>query len=296
MMVDYSQYSPSELPHHSAYGYEPNTAVNSLALGLFAIAAIVHIILTFRYKKYWTLLLPLGALVECAGYAGRIYSSSSIPNLFDMNGFLVQICLLVISPVLFAAVNYTILGLLVFYTGLQSSSLASKTGTHKYFTIIFVTCDVISLVMQAIGGAMASIASQKHTSTFIGTNIMVAGIAFQTFTTAIFMGLAIDYAVRCYKEKSCLNVTQFKSWKIIMFALAISSIFIETRSLYRSVELGQGWSGYLITHEPYFLVLDSLMMLLYIYTLAIIFPGKYIQDVKQDIEMANMQEKLPAEV
>jgi hypothetical protein len=42
-----------------------------------------------------------------------------------------------------------------------------------YYVIIFSTFDIISLVIQAVGGAGASKAEQKGTSTTASTHIMV---------------------------------------------------------------------------------------------------------------------------
>ena len=35
---------------------------------------------------------------------------------------------------------------------------------------------------------------------------------------------------------------------------------VVVRSVYRTVELSEGWVGYLITHESYFIGLDGVMM------------------------------------
>ena len=41
-----------------------------------------------------------------------------------------------------------------------------------------------------------------------------------------------------------------------------SATCITVRNFYRAIELSKGWSGYLITHEPYFDVLDGALMVL----------------------------------
>lgn len=49
----------------------------------------------------------------------------------------------------------------------------------RTYLIVFITCDIIALVAQAIGGAMAAIALQNSEDSVTGTHIMVAGIAAQ---------------------------------------------------------------------------------------------------------------------
>jgi len=41
-----------------------------------------------------------------------------------------------------------------------------------------------------------------------------------------------------------------------------SVLVLVIRSIYRSIELIQGWRGYLITHEKYFIALDGITMVL----------------------------------
>jgi hypothetical protein len=42
-----------------------------------------------------------------------------------------------------------------------------------------------------------------------------------------------------------------------MVGISIGTILILIRCVYRVIELAQGWSGYLITHEPYFMSVSS---------------------------------------
>jgi len=42
--------------------------------------------------------------------------------------------------------------------------------------------------------------------------------------------------------------------------MGFSILLIYIRSIYRTIELLQGWSGYLITHQRYFIALDGSMM------------------------------------
>lgn len=43
-------------------------------------------------------------------------------------------------------------------------------------------------------------------------------------------------------------------------ATTLSVVFIYIRSIYRTIELLQGWKGYLITHQGYFVALDGGMI------------------------------------
>lgn len=54
-----------------------------------------------------------------------------------------QITTLIIAPVFFTAALYVLLGILINVLGRESSLLSAKM-----YTIVFLSCDVISLVVQ----------------------------------------------------------------------------------------------------------------------------------------------------
>ena len=66
------------------------------------------------------------------------------------------------------------------------------------YTKIFVSFDLLSLILQAAGGAIASISNTKST-TDLGVNVLIAGLAFQVFSLVVFMALCTDFAVRVRK-------------------------------------------------------------------------------------------------
>lgn len=70
----------------------------------------------------------------------------------------------------------------------------------KTYTYIFVTCDLISLILQAAGGAITSVADDQSTRDK-GVNIMIAGLAFQVASIAAFMALASEYGFRVWQGK-----------------------------------------------------------------------------------------------
>lgn len=120
---------------------------------------------------------------------------------------------------------------------------------------IFCTCDFLSLLLQAAGGGIASAESDKvGGNTAIGTNIMVAGIIFQMVSLTAFVYFFVLFLVRTRK----LKVPRAINLLTAATTLSLAAIYI--RSVYRTVELLQGWRGYLITHERYFIVLDGVMV------------------------------------
>ncbi|WWC87460.1 uncharacterized protein L201_002349 [Kwoniella dendrophila CBS 6074] len=308
----------------SNYGYIPTEAWCIAFIVLFSVSALVHSYQAFR-SKYWIIYptLILGALVEILGWSGRLWSSR---NVLLLTPFLMQISTLIMAPVFFSAYDYVVLGMAINKLGPQYSLLQPK-----YYFATFITADVISLILQAIGGGKASSSAAEGAPTQSATNIMVAGIIFQLISMAVFLILGVDFIIRANSEKAysfrlkqienkaikrkqkeangdsekatrrssdhTLTHTEsdetvigggqqsilkketqndleaqhisehnehlhIRNWWILLAGVLFSSTMILIRGIYRSIELVQGWDGYLITTEMYQNILDGLMMLL----------------------------------
>lgn len=101
------------------------------------------------------------------------------------------ICL-TIGPAFFSAAIYLCLARIVVIYGENLSRVRPRT-----YTITFITCDLIALVLQATGGGFAN---SRDTST-MGTHIMIAGLAFQVASLLLFLLLASDFAWRAWSSK-----------------------------------------------------------------------------------------------
>lgn len=211
-----------------------------------------------------------------------------------------QIITLIIAPVFFSAWDYTILGIAIQNLGRQYSILAPKA-----YVALFVTCDVISLILQAVGGGWA--ASSEFPVPKSPTNIMVAGIIFQLVSMIIFSLLACDFMYRAWKKKPYQRKLRqvvdepigetgsgategtegekydeversavVRGWWWVMAGTAICSLMIIIRGVYRSVELVQGWNGYVISREVYQDCLDGIPMFIAVLSINIFHPGFFL--------------------
>lgn len=102
---------------------------------------------------------------------------------------------LTLAPALLTAGIYLCLGRVITVVGAENSRLKPKL-----VSIIFVSCDLVSLVLQAIGGALASIADDKAGSDR-GVMIMIIGLISQVISMILFFGIWGDFALRARKAK-----------------------------------------------------------------------------------------------
>jgi len=248
------------------YGYKPSLAAGIAFCVLFTVTMTVHVAQAWYKKRWWCLLFAIGALTELLGWAGRTWSAECPSNL---NAFLMQITTLIIAPTFFTAAIYVILGRLIVIMGKETSPISATT-----YLWIFCGCDLISLVVQAVGGSMASqaAAATPPRKSETGTNIMVGGIVFQMASITVFVFLFLEFLRRTRKQRRSITAKIY----LLVGASAFSCLMIYIRSIYRTVELLQGWSGYLITHEGYFIGLDAVLMFLAVVVFNFIHPGWFL--------------------
>lgn len=181
-----------------------------------------------------------------------------------------QITTLIIVPTFFSAAAYIVPGTLIKRVG-RASSLLSPTA----YLIIFCTCDGVSLAVQAVGGALASIAQKNGTSTGTGTNIMVTGIVFQMAAMPVFVFLLGDFLRVVWRMGGMRKLPRGAA--LVLPAMVLSVVTIYIRSIYRTVELLQGWRRYLIVHERYFIALDAATMVLAVAVYNVFDPAVLLQ-------------------
>jgi hypothetical protein len=99
---------------------------------------------------------------------------------------------------------------------------------------------------------------------------MVAGILFQLASIIVFSFLFVWVILKALRSHG--EVLRQKKTQYIIAATVFAVIVIVIRSIYRTIELLQGWTGYLITTERYFIVLDGAMMVLCVGVFNIIQP------------------------
>ncbi|KAM0553087.1 hypothetical protein ACHAPJ_007635 [Fusarium lateritium] len=241
----------------------------------------------------FTVWLAIGTIFELIGYCGRVVMSS---NPWVYNAFVIQLVLLILGPTLVAAsISITFKHLVLWY-GREYSFI--KPVLYPW---VFVGTDFFSIVIQAAGGGVSSVATDGENSNQglldVGSGLLVAGVVFQ-MANMIFCGcLMLIYIWRRHKaiksgaavrshtpagefaaesESSNGNVKIIratdKKTKTFVYALAVAYVAIIVRCIYRIPEMQMGWGSSLMQNETTFLILDGAMILISVWTLTIFHP------------------------
>jgi hypothetical protein len=267
--------SPDCPVESSIYGYYPSLPGNTFFLAWFAAMLIVNVLLGVKFKRWaYMTAVSLGCISEVIGYAGWVILHN---NPYSKAGFDMQIVCLVIAPAFFAAGIYLMLKHLTLFFGPSDSPI-----NPRLYTWIFISCDVVSLILQGAGGGISATADSYATQRS-GNNVALAGIVFQVFTLLIFAGMAALYWYRCQQrlkghskhEEDADAPETTRNVQVYMFSLVFAYLCILTRCGYRIAEMADGWRNPIMLSETYFMVCDGAMIALSTATMVLCHPGLY---------------------
>ena len=249
----------------SIFDYRPSLAANAAFIALFGISMVVQIAEGVRWKtKAFTSCMVCGCITEMIGYGGRVIMYN---DPFEFSGFIMQIVCITVAPVFFSASIY-----LTLHDTIVNLSPGLARFKPKFYYILFIVCDVISLIFQSVGGGMSS-SSEGGSQT--GVNIALFGLSFQVFTLSVWIALSIDYALRYKNDVSRGNAGRIADgrFKVFVAFLSLATLCIFTRCVFRIAELSEGYSGTLLKQEGLFIGLEGVLVVVATFALAIGHPG-----------------------
>ena len=200
--------------------------------------------------------------MEVVGYVFRILSSQEDP--YSVTWFVLQYFLIVVAPVFFSAGIYTIVSVLINTYGRQYSPIPPKVVLG-----VFITCDVAATIIQIAGAALVGIAYSNRKDPTTPNNILLAGLAFQVFSFAIFLA-TLFWTLR-KARKSPANVSHS-----FLAALVVATLAVYLRTCFRLAETAEGLMQYLSTHEAFFGCLEFAPIAVAVYLFTYWHPGRWL--------------------
>ncbi|KAM0440066.1 hypothetical protein ACHAPT_001169 [Fusarium lateritium] len=197
--------------------YRPSIPATAVFIAIFGLSLAVHAFQGIKSKTWGFMSSMLAGCI--LEIIGYVGRIIIYNNPFDFNGFLMQIT--------------------------------------AYFYWVFIPSDIVSLVLQAVGGALSCTGADKA-AIKVGEHISLAGLIFQVVTLICFCTLFADYVARAARSPSKYRLN--KSMRFFLIFLFFSTVFILIRCAYRIAELGQGYFSALFRDEGLFIGLESCMM------------------------------------
>ncbi|KAH7324826.1 RTA1 like protein-domain-containing protein [Stachybotrys elegans] len=247
----------------SVLHYQPYVGASAAFIAAFALCLFAHVAQGVYYRTWGFMsCMVAGCILEVLGYGGRIIIHD---NPFDFSGFLMQIICITVSPVFFCSAIYVLLSQVI-----NKVDRSISRFSPKLFYCVFIPVDIISLVLQAVGGAFSSTASNVD-AVQVGVNISLAGLVFQVFTLLAFCTLFVDYLLLCRKSPSWPLIDKPMRFFLTFFFLSIALILL--RCIYRIVELHDGYFSHWFRDQDLFIVFESVIMCLAVICLNVGHPG-----------------------
>lgn len=271
---------------YNLYHYDPNTALTYVGIVCFAIVASYQLYLLLKFRSYYFIPFVVGCTAETIGYAIRRVGADQPSHL---GPFIIQNLLLLLAPIAFSATVYMLLKKII----LSANAEAESRVSMRWLTKIFVAADLVCLWIQAGGGGLQA-ASGSSLLPVLGKYITLVGLAIQIVVFGYFLYLTQDFARKLRVRESAILPTIFNSgqrpalsgYRQCIYAIYVSGALIVLRSLYRLVEYAMGSDGYLMTHEVFFYLLDTLPMFLLTVYMSVCYPPRLIHQHDEAISTA----------
>lgn len=155
---DYFQYTPSE-------------ALNIVALALFSAVTLNIAVQTVRHKQKYIWVIVFTGCLEVADYISRLVAGQAV----NLSAYIANLVLIILAPNFLALANYVTVGKIAERLELSGRFLNTKTIAIGFFVI-----DIICIAVQ--GGGSAAISS----------TLQEDGVASETGTTVVLVGLAVQ--------------------------------------------------------------------------------------------------------
>lgn len=235
-----------EIP--TPYGYTPSLPAGIIFCVLFLGFTALNLYRSIRYRVWPSYMLTLCAAGELIGWVGRAWASRCP---YNSQAFPLQEICLVISPVFLAATLYLYLGIFIKLTGEEFSLLK-----RKWYIRVFLTSDIVSLLVQSAGAGVAiGELGGTQTGSSTGVHIVVGGLVFQCISMMAFIACFVHFIVKSSGHRQSRS-------NAFVAATAVGVLAVYIRCIYRTVQLAQGFAGYLSVHEGYFIGLDAIMIVI----------------------------------
>ncbi|KAF5519109.1 Protein RTA1 [Colletotrichum aenigma] len=233
------------------YRYTPSLPAAIVSVAVFAFLTALHTWRIFRARAFYFTAFTVGGLFQTIGYCGRIWSHF---DTLSIGGFVIQAILILVAPALYAASIYMILGRLIRTVKAEHLSLIPV----NWVTRIFVTGDVVAFTLQAGGGGVQAAGTLDLYEA--GEKIIIAGLFVQIVVFGFFVVTSLLFHVRLSRTPTATALKGGTPWRRYLYVLYATSAIILIRSVFRVFEYLQGNKGYLISHEIFLYIFDTLLM------------------------------------
>ncbi|CZR56476.1 related to RTA1-involved in 7-aminocholesterol resistance [Phialocephala subalpina] len=267
---------------NALYDYYPSFAAAVVFSVLFGMLTAMHIVQAAMYKKKFCWVVIMGAMWEFASFATRAVSTLHQQSVALL---LVSQLFVLLAPLWINAFAYMLLARLIHFFSPTHTIFRIPTAI---LSILFVSLDFISFVIQLVGGSYAGPTAPVDQQ-MKGVHIYMGGIGLQQFFIFVFLGLAVKFQ-REMRRLERMGPGAKMGWRGVLWTLYGSLGFITVRIFFRLIEFsgGKTSSNPLPFHEGYFYALEAMPMFFAIMCFNVNHPGRVL--VGPESELPGLRE------
>ena len=260
---------------NAQWAYSPSFAAAVTFSTFFGILTLAHITLAILFRKSFCWVMIMGVGWEFLSFILRALGAHDQQN----QGYAFSSTLLfLLAPLWINAYVYMTAGRLIWTYHPEKKVWGFKAiGLGKYF----VWLDIISFLIQAVGGTMLSPGGSADTMK-TGKDIYMTGVGI--LFIILFFALIVRFHFEVQRFGSSNARPSNRRWKWVTYALYATLSLITMRIIFRLIEFAAGTetSNPLPYHEKYALTLDAFPMTLSILILAVVHPGHALKGLESE--------------
>lgn len=204
----------------------------------------------------------VGTTMEIVGYIFRILSSQQDP--YSVPWFVVQYFLIVTAPVFFSAAIYTLVSVMINIYGREYAPMPPKVILG-----VFIASDVVATIVQIAGAALVGVAYSNEENPTTYDHILLAGLAFQVVTFAIFLVVLAWTLVKARNSPATISNS-------FIVGLVVATLAVYLRTCFRLAETAEGLMQTLSTHEAFFGCLEFAPIVVAVFIFVYWHPGRWL--------------------
>lgn len=217
------------------------------------------------------------------GYLARAISSQNKDQLLL---FISQSSSLLLAPVLLNASVYMCFGRVIdiLPNGTQYALIRTNWQTK-----IFVTCDVLSYLLESTGALLIATSQGDADKIKIGDRLNLVGL-FAGFTSfGAFVSVMMLFWWRYHRNENQFALDQredcpWKGWRMLMKCIFIGSGLMVIKAVFKIAEYIQGSEGQLLGNEMWLYVFDAALTLQVLVLFGWKFPGLVVKGRRRSKE------------
>lgn len=268
---------PFQDPKHDPFNplhYIANNGLTAMAVAITLAIALPQTWFTWRIGGRFMLAMVIAEYTYALGIAFR-FGLHSNPDSSTL--YILYYLFVTLSPCGFIAAEYVLLGRLARWLGANTHVLIPP---HR-ITLVFVCSDVATFLTQAAGGSISASAHDDAHKAQVGSRVFLVGLALQLASFAFFTCVYLRFLWRVRKHEPAMwtrdaGAKWYNDWRALAGAMFVSCIGILVRSVYRTIELSEGFDGFLTRTEVYFFALDFVPLIVALVCYIPFWPGRFI--------------------